>query len=66
VDITSVLVDLRHQRDNIKQAILALENISDLRPRRRGRPRTNFHTKTGLNAEAVSTSFRPKTMAIAN
>ena len=67
MDITSVLVDLRHQRDNIKQAILALENISDLRPRRRGRPRTNFHTKAGLlNRVAVSTSFHPKTMAAAN
>jgi len=67
VDITSVLEELRIQRDILNQAILALENISTLRPRRRGRPRTNFHTKVGLlNRVAVSTSFHPKTMAAAN
>jgi hypothetical protein len=67
VDITSVLAELRNQRDILNQAILALENISTLRPRRRGRPRTNFHTKAGLlNRVAVSTSFHPKTMAAAS
>jgi len=67
VDITRVLADLRNQREMVNQAILALENISTLRPRRRGRPRTNFHTKAGLlNGVAVDTSYRPKTMARAN
>jgi hypothetical protein len=66
MDIMSVLADLRYQRENINQAILALENIATSRPRRRGRPRTNFHTKADLNAVAVSASFHPKTMATAN
>jgi hypothetical protein len=62
MDIASVLADLRNRRDNLHQAILALENISTPQPRRRGRPRTNLDAKM----EPVSTTFRSKTMAAAS
>ena len=55
MDLLEVVADLRNQLDNINQAILALENMSTLRPRGRGRPRTKFDSKS--NATRGSTFF---------
>lgn len=64
MDIASVLADLRSQRDNLKQAIMALEQLSLSRPRRRGRPRTNFHAITqAANEAALGTPLHRKAMA---
>ena len=38
MDITSVIADLRNQRDDLSQAILALEHLTISQPKRRGRP----------------------------
>lgn len=66
MDITDVIADLRYRRDNVYQAILALENIATAQPRRRGRPRSNGLGKKRLQNESPSgAAFRAKTMAMA-
>jgi hypothetical protein len=44
MDLKKVIDDLRSQLNNLNQAIIALENMSVLRPPRRGRPRTKLQT----------------------
>ena len=62
MDITEFVADLRNQLDNINPAILALENMSTSRPRRRGRPRTKFHSKSNAASGSIFLQH-PKTMS---
>jgi hypothetical protein len=59
VDITSVIADLRSQRDDIAQAILALEHLSVSQLKRRGRPRKSRLAKAATTQDGPHFAMSP-------
>jgi hypothetical protein len=61
VDLPSILLHLRQQREDLDQAILSIERLLTAQPRGRGRPRKNLFLESRGVAE---TNILPRKMGV--
>jgi hypothetical protein len=56
LDVAALISDLRRQRDDLSQAIIALERFSISGAKRRGRPRAEFKVKPKKAKDHIKTA----------